>query len=121
MCSIKQSKFPCHSCGACCMMVGDLLKNEDNVNPDYLDLVRDFPYKADESGWCEKLGDDLKCSIYETRPLLCRIEEVWRIKFSGERTKSDYFSETAMACKRLMKHKLGMNESQIQKVYDEFI
>ncbi len=33
-----------------------------------------FPYNIDESGKCEKLTGDLKCSIYEERPLLCRID-----------------------------------------------
>lgn len=115
-----EAKFPCHSCGACCMMIGKLQESDDNVNEEYRDLVREFPYKADEGGWCEKLGSDLKCTIYETRPLLCRIKEVWKLKFSKTRTMEKYFSDTTMACKRLMTEMLGMSEDQIKKVYDDF-
>ena len=116
---IVEGEFPCHSCGACCMMLWDILASDDNVNKDYLDLVHEFPYKADEAGWCEKLDKDLRCSVYEKRPLLCRIKEVWKLKFSKHTTKKDYFTSTVAACKVLMKDKLGMKKSEIDKVYED--
>ena len=113
--------FPCHSCGACCMMLGEILEDDKNVNPEYLELVKQFPHKADENGWCEKLDENMKCSIYEERPQLCRIKETWRLLFSKEKTMAEYFTETIGACQRLMEIKLGMSKDQIKKVYDDFI
>ena len=101
------------------MMVGDLLKSDDNVNPEYLALLKEFPYKADGNGWCEKLDKDLKCSVYEERPLLCRINDTWKELFSKDQELEDYHKTTTMACKRLMEIKLGMTKSQIKKVYDD--
>ncbi len=102
------------------MVVGELLVDDDNVNPEYLDLLNEFPYKSDESGWCEKLGEDFKCTIYEERPSLCRINETWKQLFSKDQTLEEYHNKTTMACKRLMEIKLGMNPDQIKKVYDDF-
>ena len=101
------------------MMVGEILKSDDNVNPEYLSLLKEFPYKADESGWCEKLDEDLKCSVYEERPLLCRINDTWKALFSKDQKLENYHAKTTMACRRLMKIKLGMSENQIKKVYDD--
>ncbi len=115
----NETKFSCHGCGACCMMVGDLLKSDDNVNPEYLTLLKAFPYKADKNGWCEKMDEDLKCSVYEERPLLCRINDTWKALFSKDQKLEDYHAKTTMACKRLMEIKLGMTKNQIKKVYDD--
>lgn len=55
------SKFLCSGCGACCMMVG-----ANNLMPDRGD------------GACEYLEKDNKtCSIYEDRPLLCRVDDLF--------------------------------------------
>ena len=115
----QNPEFPCHSCGACCMMLGHILESEDNVTPEYLDLVKEFPYKADEAGWCEKLDENMQCSIYEERPLLCRISSVWKKIFSKKMTIQEYYTKTIGACKVLMGTKLGMSEDQITKIYDD--
>lgn len=38
------------------------------------ELVRRFPYKTRTDGACEMLTEDMKCSVYESRPLLCNIK-----------------------------------------------
>jgi uncharacterized protein len=55
------SKFLCSGCGACCMTVGT-----KGLMPDRGD------------GACEHLEADNKmCSIYEDRPLLCKVDELF--------------------------------------------
>lgn len=115
-----ENKFPCHGCGACCMMVGEVLESDDNVNPEYLDLVHKFPYKADKFGWCEKLDNDFKCSVYESRPALCRVDHVWKLLFSETQTLDEYFTRSTLACKNLMEIKLGMTQEEIESVYEKF-
>lgn len=77
-------KFPCTSCGCCCKRVRSIINgvNNDNVH----NLLR-FPYTCNDDGVCEKLTSDNKCSVYDIRPLCCRIEEAthilnWDVKAS---------------------------------------
>lgn len=51
--------FPCTKCGACCRLVGTLDPELDRG-----DLV------------CKYLGDDNLCTVYETRPRICRVDEL---------------------------------------------
>lgn len=55
------SKFLCSGCGACCFVA---VKNK--LMPDRGD------------GWCIYLAQDNKtCTIYDTRPLLCRVDKTF--------------------------------------------
>jgi Fe-S-cluster containining protein len=68
--------FPCTSCGACCRRLGRVLElREINtlLNPVLGEALAAFPYAARPDGSCEKLEGNL-CSVYETRPDLCRVE-----------------------------------------------
>lgn len=64
-------RFPCTGCGACCRTInrheGHIVR-DDPSDPYY------FPYQWDETGKCEMLGEDNKCTIYESRPLLCNVD-----------------------------------------------
>jgi len=111
-------KFPCHMCGACCMMVGQILAGD--YKQEYRELVKKFPYKADEKGWCEKLGKDLKCTVYNKRPPLCRIDYAYDRLFLRKKTRKQYYDETSLACRWLMEDKLGMSKTEIDKVYEQF-
>jgi Fe-S-cluster containining protein len=51
--------FQCSGCGACCRKVKVL-------HPDW-------PTRPD--GACIHLTQDNRCAIYETRPLICRVDE----------------------------------------------
>ena len=51
--------FPCTRCGACCRRVGLSPVTRDLAGPD---------------GACRHLSPDSTCSIYETRPDVCRID-----------------------------------------------
>ena len=73
-------KFNCNQCGACCKVVGDLVRNRLVSLP-----IAAF-FKPDEKGWCQHLrkkeDGKYECSCYDTRPLMCRVEDVCKMKAS---------------------------------------
>lgn len=77
--------FKCSQCGECCR---HLDKSEL-----YKDLDRG-------DGICRYLNGSL-CSIYESRPLLCRIDESYYAYFSEIYTKDEYYRLNEQACKIL--------------------
>lgn len=79
--------FQCDKCGACC-------RNLDK-SPLYAGL-------HDGDGVCRYLRDNL-CSIYEDRPLLCRIDESYERLLKGTISKQDYYRLNYEACSILKK------------------
>jgi len=57
--------FECSGCGACCKILPKLVA----------------PWLVGENGACKHLKDN-KCSIYEDRPIECRIDESYDLKKS---------------------------------------
>ncbi len=83
--------FPCDCCGACC-------RNVDR-SPLYAELDRG-------DGVCKYLNGDL-CSIYDTRPLLCRVDECYEAFFKDKMSREEYYRMNQEACKllRTIQHK----------------
>jgi Fe-S-cluster containining protein len=66
--------FPCEKCGACCRAVK-----------------------------CLRLKDNL-CSIYETRPDICRVDKVYETFYKDKGiTKEQFYQYDKMACRCLRK------------------
>jgi Fe-S-cluster containining protein len=63
------------------------------------DELLSFPYKWDETGRCEKLTEDNRCSVYESRPLICKVDKLMILMGAN---KEQYYKETADACNRMM-------------------
>ena len=84
-------KFPCTQCGACCKSIEGI----------------DFLANYNENGRCNKLVDN-RCSIYDDRPLLCRIDEAYEQIFSPYITKQAFYEQNALACNQLQE-KLGID------------
>lgn len=61
--------FECNGCGACCRRVKV--------------LSPDWPTRAD--GACALLTQDNRCSIYETRPAACRVDDAKPAGMTRER------------------------------------
>lgn len=77
--------FECKRCGCCC-------RNLDKSDI-YTSLNRG-------DGVCKYLkGND--CSIYENRPLLCRIDESYERLFSHVLTREEYYLMNKQACEKL--------------------
>ena len=92
--------FPCTGCGCCCKVIDwadDIIVRDDPTHPYY------FPYTHKE-GVCEMLIDN-KCSVYESRPIICRIED----SMPKGCDKIAYYNKNIEACHHLI-DKLGLDE-----------
>ena len=77
--------FKCSQCGVCCRHL------------DRSELYRELD-RGD--GVCRYLKGNL-CSIYENRPLLCRIDESYDKFFSEIYTRDEYYRLNEQGCKIL--------------------
>lgn len=77
--------FPCDKCGACCRNL--------HLSPLYAELDRG-------DGVCKYLSKNL-CSIYESRPLLCRVDESYEKFFKEVMSIEEYYRINLDVCKKL--------------------
>lgn len=77
--------FPCDCCGCCCK---NLSKTKEHMKLDRGD------------GVCRYLQNNL-CSIYEHRPLACRIDENYELFYSDKMTLEEYYRLGMEICKKL--------------------
>lgn len=77
--------FQCDKCGECCRHL--------DLSPIYHSLDRG-------DGVCKYLSGNL-CTIYENRPLLCRVDESYEAYFKGSITKSDYYRLNYENCNKI--------------------
>ena len=82
--------FKCNKCGICCR------------NLDKSDLYKQLD-RGD--GVCKYLNKNL-CSIYQERPLICRIDESYEAYFSEVYSKEEYYKLNYEACQKLHYHLL---------------
>lgn len=87
--------FPCTSCGICCR------------NIDKVDELKEF----NNNGVCINLQADNTCKIYHTRPLVCRVDELYEQYFSNQMSKIDFYNKNIRICNSLQK------KSNIDKKY----
>lgn len=80
--------FKCSKCGACCRLAGAIVGA--------LDV--DFPYDFKEDGACEKYDQEIGCTVYESRPDICRKKDAQGTGLSEE----DYDKRCASACNTMM-------------------
>lgn len=89
--------FYCNKCGACC-------RNLDK-SPLYAEL-------DSGNGTCKYLNGNL-CSIYETRPLLCRVDESYNVFYREQIGYDEYCKLNYEACDLL--RKLSQDEKTYRK------
>lgn len=105
-----QNGFGCTACGECCRHVGKNLEvmfeflRSNGVSKRHIK----FPYKLDDNGKCEKLGDDGKCTVYDKRPNICRSE--WILKMSKMNV-NDFYDGVVDNCNKLM------DENNVDKIF----
>jgi Fe-S-cluster containining protein len=91
--------FNCSGCGLCCTKIGAIIQNKES-SP-VKEIIDQFPYNYLEDGACEKYDKvSKKCTVYETRPLMCRVDEMhkhWPEVMSVE----EYYRRTEAVCKIL--------------------
>ena len=78
--------FPCEKCGCCCRQVGKLFFAKDMALPDnsckYLDKSTNL------------------CTIYETRPLFCRVDEYYDKAYANKMSKEKFYAINKAICKQ---------------------
>lgn len=113
--------FNCTACSLCCKKVKQTIdaakQSIDIGNIGYhLYEIASFPFSSKEDGSCEMLGEDGRCSIYESRPDICNIETT-RIKYFANISKEEYYSLTAASCNQLITE-AGIEKKFLINVYD---
>ena len=83
--------FPCKKCGECCRHL--------NLSELYKELDRG-------DGVCRYLSGNL-CSIYNNRPLLCRVDECYELFFKEVLTQEEYYRANLQACREIKELKIG--------------
>jgi len=78
--------FYCNSCGLCCKKIGGIPGFEEMDNG---------------KGTCIYLNENHQCSIYETRPLQCRITEGFKAYFAESMTWDEYITANSEVCRVL--------------------
>ncbi len=88
-------KFPCDCCGECCRHIGNIpqLKAYDIGN-----------------GVCKYLEGNL-CTIYETRPEICRVDTMYDRYFSNFYTREDFYRINTAGCAELKKYLVDTNSN----------
>lgn len=91
--------FNCTQCGLCCLHARELFQgHRESFNGD---VAKEFPYKFDEGGACEKFDKKTKlCTVYETRPEICNITAMFK-HFPVKVDIEEYFRLNEEACKVL--------------------
>jgi len=77
--------FACDKCGACCRHV-DLTSLSVELN------------RGD--GVCKYLEGNL-CSIYNTRPLICRVDESYETFFKDKMSRDEFYKLNYSECQKL--------------------
>lgn len=77
--------FICDMCGECCRNL--------HRSPIYSDL-------HNGNGVCFYLEGDV-CSIYENRPLICRVDEAYEVFFKDDVSYTDYLQLNYKSCEIL--------------------
>lgn len=94
-------KFDCSKCGLCCRLVG------------MLDEIPE-PLECDESGVCIYLDKDTNlCTIYDSRPLICRVDDLYDQVYKDKMSRSNYYKQCHKLCDILMKNNRGNGSVQI--------
>ena len=79
------SSFRCSQCGLCCKQIGK---------------VAELKVLDRGDGACRHLNHNL-CGIYETRPLFCRVDEMYQKFFSEEYDLETFYELNYQICKTL--------------------
>lgn len=81
--------FKCDMCGECCRNIG---------------LAELYSDLDDGTGKCRYLSGN-RCSIYNERPIKCRIDESYDGFFSSHMSKEEYYQLNYKMCEKLKEGK----------------
>ncbi|RSK28806.1 YkgJ family cysteine cluster protein [Bacillus sp. HMF5848] len=79
------SSFPCSECGLCCKKIS---------------LIPELRQYDRGDGTCKYLIES-RCSIYDTRPQVCRIDDMYHNVYYKTYSKEQFYEENLKVCKAL--------------------
>lgn len=88
--------FECDKCGACCRHI--------DLSPLSVKLDRG-------DGVCRYLNGNL-CSIYSSRPLICRVDECYENFYRDSMSKDDFYQLNCQQCQKLKQLDLAQNANE---------
>lgn len=98
------NSYPCSGCGLCCMNIGAIKQ------------LREFDLG---NGVCKHYNIVTKeCNIYDARPTICRVDEMFEKVYKKEYTKLEFYKLNAEVCNRLQEIK-GLDSSYRIKIEGE--
>ena len=112
-----KKKFPCVGCGGCCSSIGEVPKED----------LDSYGLTAKEDGSCIHLTEDRKCSIYDSRPEICKISfHKHAIKHGmnpeSSKHKAIYYAATAFQCNKYIdKQKLDYPKIDYLQIASEYL
>ncbi|MDD9156390.1 YkgJ family cysteine cluster protein [Aliivibrio sp. S4TY2] len=77
--------FPCTGCGLCCQQIHNIAELQEFHSGDGICIY----YQKQ------------KCSIYENRPIVCRVDDAYDQMFKARFTIDEYYKENAKICNQL--------------------
>lgn len=81
--------FPCTQCGLCC----------SNVH-----MAEQTRYLDRGDGACRHYSDtDKRCSIYETRPDICRVDRQYQMHYARQYSWEEFIEANVEVCQALQK------------------
>lgn len=89
-----KEKFYCDQCGLCCKSIS------------YVPELKNFD-RGD--GVCQHLSEEGLCLIYDTRPEICRVDEMYEKYFSKTMSREEFYRENMKVCDAL-KQKFSYNQ-----------
>ncbi|CZE48762.1 YkgJ family cysteine cluster protein [Campylobacter geochelonis] len=79
--------FSCDCCGICCRYIKGIEELKEFDNGD---------------GICINLDKDKNlCQIYSSRPSICRIDEMYKVKYHRYFSKDEFYKINEESCKKL--------------------
>lgn len=97
--------FNCTMCGMCCKKIGQAVEASKILvsrgsEDEQIIGIANFPFKCDETGKCEMLGDGNICKVYDNRPLICNVEKLYEKYYKNEMSKQNFFDINEQICKQ---------------------
>lgn len=79
--------FNCDCCGICCEHIKEIAE------------LKEYALDDGSCKFLDKLSK--KCKIYENRPLICRVEAMYKLKFSSLYSRDEFYKLNQKACEQL--------------------
>jgi Fe-S-cluster containining protein len=94
------SAFPCNRCGACCR---------------HVDIAEETRFLDRGDGVCSNFDvTNSICSIYSTRPAVCRVDDQFRVNYHHQYTWDNFVELNLIACEQIRKFDVARQPTSVK-------